>query len=62
METPAMKKVLANFSPEEAIAITALKRFGKPEEVTSAVLYLASDEAAFITGEPLSVDGGETMI
>lgn len=61
-ETPGMKKVFENFSTEKAAAITALKRIGKPEEVASAVLYLASDEAAFITGQALSVDGGATMI
>jgi len=59
--TPGMKTVLAN-APEQAAAVTALKRIGKPEEVASAVLYLASDEAAFITGQALSVDGGATMI
>jgi 2-hydroxycyclohexanecarboxyl-CoA dehydrogenase len=60
-ETPAMKKVLKN-NTEKAAAMTVLKRIGKPEEVASAVLYLASDEAAFITGQALSVDGGATMI
>lgn len=37
---------------------TALGRFGRPEEVASLVAYLASDEAAYITGAELSVDGG----
>jgi 2-hydroxycyclohexanecarboxyl-CoA dehydrogenase len=60
-DTPAMKKVLKG-SPDQVAAITVLKRIGKPEEVASAVLYLASDEAAFITGQALSVDGGATMI
>lgn len=36
----------------------ALGRIGKPEEVAEAVLFLASDEASFITGATLSVDGG----
>ncbi len=36
----------------------ALGRIGKPEEVARAVLFLASDEASFITGATLSVDGG----
>ncbi|WP_044337959.1 SDR family NAD(P)-dependent oxidoreductase [Rossellomorea aquimaris] len=36
----------------------ALRRIGNPEEVASAILFLASDEASFITGSTLSVDGG----
>ncbi|MER5464744.1 MULTISPECIES: SDR family NAD(P)-dependent oxidoreductase [unclassified Streptomyces] len=39
-------------------ADTALGRFGSAEEVASLVAYLASDEAAYITGTELSVDGG----
>ncbi|MFD9219600.1 SDR family NAD(P)-dependent oxidoreductase [Streptomyces sp. NPDC060064] len=39
-------------------ADTALGRFGSAEEVASLVAYLASDEAAYITGAELSVDGG----
>ena len=35
-----------------------LKRLGKPQEVAAAILFLASDEAAFITGADLPVDGG----
>ena len=37
-----------------------LGRFGFPEEIASAILYLASDEAAFVTGISLPVDGGYT--
>ncbi|MDI1243031.1 MAG: SDR family oxidoreductase, partial [bacterium] len=36
----------------------AIGRMGKPEEVAAAVLYLASDEAAFVTGTALELDGG----
>lgn len=35
-----------------------LKRFGEPEEVANAILFLASDEASFVTGHGLIVDGG----
>ncbi|MBZ9578507.1 3-oxoacyl-ACP reductase FabG [Patescibacteria group bacterium] len=38
--------------------LTSLGRFGKPEEVANAVIFLASDEASFITGAILNLDGG----
>jgi 3-oxoacyl-[acyl-carrier protein] reductase len=40
---------------------TPLGRFGTTEEIASAVAFLASDEAAFITGQVLGVDGGLVM-
>jgi 2-hydroxycyclohexanecarboxyl-CoA dehydrogenase len=39
-----------------------MKRLGTPEEVAAAVAFLSSDEAAFITGQTLSVSGGLTMV
>ncbi|MFF2849060.1 SDR family oxidoreductase [Streptomyces sp. NPDC058001] len=39
-------------------AMTALGRFGSPDEVASLVAYLAGDRAAYITGAELAVDGG----
>ena len=48
--------------PEDArrrrVARIPMGRFGEPEEVARAALYLASDEASFITGHTLAVDGG----
>ena len=41
--------------------MTPLGRFGKPEEIAYAVRFLAGEEAAFITGEELRVDGGWTI-
>ena len=37
----------------------AIKRLGEPEDVTGAVLFLTSDDAAFITGQAIVVDGGQ---
>ncbi|WP_037362242.1 SDR family NAD(P)-dependent oxidoreductase [Amycolatopsis orientalis] len=42
----------------ERIEDTALGRLGKPEEVAKAIRFLASDEAAFVTGQVLGIDGG----
>ena len=46
---------------EEAIAMTPLKRMGKPDEIAETVLFLASDGAGYITGQMLYVDGGWTF-
>jgi 3-oxoacyl-[acyl-carrier protein] reductase len=43
---------------EKILAQIPLRRFGKPSEVAQAVVYLASDEAAFITGHVLNINGG----
>jgi 3-oxoacyl-[acyl-carrier protein] reductase len=51
--------------PEEAkegfLGRVLIKRPGTPEDVASAVLFLASDEASYITGQVLAVDGGLTI-
>ena len=46
----------------EINARTPLGRFGTPEEIANAVAFLASDEAAYITGQVLAVDGGLVMM
>jgi 3-oxoacyl-[acyl-carrier protein] reductase len=42
----------------EALAMTPLRRMGKPEEIAETVLFLASDGGGYITGQVLQVDGG----
>jgi len=42
--------------------ITPLGRMGKPEEIAYAVAFFAADEAGYITGQVLSVDGGMMMM
>jgi 3-oxoacyl-[acyl-carrier protein] reductase len=46
----------------QIVAATPLGRFGTTEEIASAVAFLASDEAAYITGQVLAVDGGLVMM
>ena len=41
---------------------TPMRRFGKPEEIADAVLFFASDQSRFITGQVISVSGGLTMV
>jgi 3-oxoacyl-[acyl-carrier protein] reductase len=44
-----------------ANTVVPLKRMGTPEEVANLAAFLASDQAAFITGEVIKVDGGMCM-
>ena len=57
-----LTKDLAEPLVAELTARTPLGRFGTPEGIAAAVAFLASDEAAFITGQVLAVDGGLVMM
>jgi 3-oxoacyl-[acyl-carrier protein] reductase len=57
-------EMVAHFTPEDEKMLmneTAVKRFGKVEDVAYAALFLASDESDFITGELMFVTGGRGM-
>jgi 3-oxoacyl-[acyl-carrier protein] reductase len=56
-----LTQVIADDMKELMLANTPLGRFGRPEDVAGAVRFLCSDEAAFITGEVMLVDGGLGM-
>ena len=61
IETPMTEGLLANpGNREDRMNRTPLKRLGTPEDVAYGALYLASDEASFVTGSELVIDGGRT--
>jgi len=55
-----MPKEVEKQVTEQIVASTAVKRMGQPEEIAKTVLFLASDDASFITGSEFVVDGGMT--
>ncbi len=64
---PTYTDMLLGALPEEAqrealAAETPLGRLGQPEDIAAAVLYLASDEAGWCTGQALSIDGGLSIL
>jgi 3-oxoacyl-[acyl-carrier protein] reductase len=60
VSTDLTKEILSKVQ-DEAIKATPLGRLGTVEDIANAVAFLVSDEASFITGQVLSVDGGMVM-
>ena len=58
IDTPMVEPLLNEQRDRLIQERVPLRRHGKPEEVAYAVLFLASDEASFITGRTICVDGG----
>jgi 2-hydroxycyclohexanecarboxyl-CoA dehydrogenase len=64
-DTPLFRREVTEPHPRLAESLTRaipLGRLGTPQDVAPAVLYLASDDARFVTGQTLSVSGGLTMM
>ena len=58
VETNLNKDVLSEEDKQKDLANYPLKRYGKPEEIAWAIIYLLSDASAWTTGTSLTVDGG----
>lgn len=56
-----MTNVLSEKVKEQVRPLIPLQRFGEPEEVAAAIVFLASEASAYITGQVLAVDGGLHM-
>jgi len=63
VDTPMVEAVSKIPQYREAIEkMTPMGRMAQPEEIASAVLWLCSEQASFVTGHPLVIDGGATAI
>ena len=60
IETPMTADLLSGEGRQDRMNRTPLGRLGRPEDVAYGALYLASDEASFVTGSELVIDGGRT--
>ena len=58
IDTPILDQAKGTPVEDAMTALTPMGRLGRPEEIAAAVAYLASDDASFVTGSELYVDGG----
>ena len=58
IDTPILSETKGTPFEQVMLDMTPMGRLGKPEEIAAAVAYLASDDASFVTGCELAVDGG----
>ena len=62
VETPLVKQLMEDpvFAPtvDHLLSLHHIGRFGAPQDIAEAAAWLLSDRSAFVTGTPLSIDGG----
>ena len=60
VRTPMLERLIdtGSFTEQEANAFEPVGRVGNPEEIAQGVVWLLSDAASFVTGHPMSIDGG----
>jgi 3-oxoacyl-[acyl-carrier protein] reductase len=59
--TEGVRELMRPEETETLAQAIPLKRLGDPEDVAFAMLFLASDEASYITGQTIVVDGGQIL-
>jgi len=58
IDTPMLRSRAGNDWPPSIVKVTPLGRLGEPQEIAQVILWLASEEASYVTGATLPVDGG----
>ena len=61
VDTDMSKFARSDAGRDFTLGIQALKRIAQPDDIAAAVVFLASDEARWITGDTLRVDGGSKL-
>lgn len=60
VRTPMTKQILAECPPDRIAELIPLGRVGEPEEIAAVAVWLATDSPAFLTGQTIVVDGGQS--